>query len=205
MTTTMTTPPPARTVEGTAAVLARPDNAATGSCCDRDDARWPALSTAVTGSCADQGADQGADAARRTARALHPAGRGAPGTGPATGASAVVDLASVRERSRPAHRPADQGAGSTAADGGARAADGAGAGAGAGAGDGAVVPLRARRPWRRWWHSVRRDGADAGMATAEYAVVLLAAVGFAGLLIVILTSSEIRELLTGLVRGALSV
>lgn len=71
-----------------------------------------------------------------------------------------------------------------------------------------VVPLReparvSRR--RRWTASLRRTGADAGMATAEYAVVLLAAVGFAGLLIVILTSSEIRELLTGLVRDALSV
>lgn len=47
--------------------------------------------------------------------------------------------------------------------------------------------------------------ADAGMATAEYAVVMIAAVGFAGLLVVILTSPEIRETLTALVRGALSV
>lgn len=62
-----------------------------------------------------------------------------------------------------------------------------------------VIPLR--EPARK----DRRRAADAGMATAEYAVVLLAAVGFAGLLIVILTSSEIRELLTGLVRDALSV
>lgn len=47
--------------------------------------------------------------------------------------------------------------------------------------------------------------ADAGMATAEYAIVMIAAVGFAGLLVVILTSPEIRETLTALVRGALSV
>lgn len=47
--------------------------------------------------------------------------------------------------------------------------------------------------------------ADAGMATAEYAIVMIAAVGFAGLLVVILTSPEIREALTSLVRGALSV
>ncbi len=48
-------------------------------------------------------------------------------------------------------------------------------------------------------------GKDAGMATAEYAIVMIAAVGFAGLLVVILSSAEIREALTSLVRGALSV
>lgn len=46
---------------------------------------------------------------------------------------------------------------------------------------------------------------DAGMATAEYAIVLIAAVGFAGLLVVILSSGEVREMLLSLVRGALSV
>lgn len=45
---------------------------------------------------------------------------------------------------------------------------------------------------------------DAGMATAEYAVVTLAAVGFAGLLLVILKSSEVRDLLLGIIRAALS-
>ena len=52
----------------------------------------------------------------------------------------------------------------------------------------------------------RTSGAarDAGMATAEYAIVMIAAVGFAGLLVVILRSAEIRETLTSLVRGALS-
>jgi len=43
------------------------------------------------------------------------------------------------------------------------------------------------------------------MATAEYAIVMIAAVGFAGLLIVILSSAEVRETLTALVRDALSV
>lgn len=46
---------------------------------------------------------------------------------------------------------------------------------------------------------------DAGLATAEYAVVMIAAVGFAGLLVVILRSAEIRETLTTLVRDALAV
>jgi len=45
---------------------------------------------------------------------------------------------------------------------------------------------------------------DAGMATAEYAIVTLAAAGFAGLLAVILRSPEVREAITGLIRGALS-
>lgn len=47
--------------------------------------------------------------------------------------------------------------------------------------------------------------ADAGMATAEYAIATLAAVGFAGLLLVVLRSGEVKNLLTGLIKRALSV
>jgi hypothetical protein len=47
--------------------------------------------------------------------------------------------------------------------------------------------------------------ADDGMATAEYAIATLAACGFAGLLVVILRSEEVRGLLTGIVERALSV
>lgn len=46
---------------------------------------------------------------------------------------------------------------------------------------------------------------DAGMATAEYAIATLAAVGFAGLLVVILKSNEVRGLLSGIVKQALSL
>jgi hypothetical protein len=46
---------------------------------------------------------------------------------------------------------------------------------------------------------------DAGAATAEYAITIMAAVGFAGLLVVILKSGEVQAILTGLVRTALSV
>lgn len=46
---------------------------------------------------------------------------------------------------------------------------------------------------------------DEGMATAEYAIATLAACGFAGLLVVILRSEEVRGLLTGIVARALSV
>ena len=50
-----------------------------------------------------------------------------------------------------------------------------------------------------------RQRLDAGMATAEYAIVTVAAAGFAGLLIVILRSEEVRGLLLGIIRGALSL
>ncbi len=46
---------------------------------------------------------------------------------------------------------------------------------------------------------------DLGMATAEYAITTLAACGFAGLLLVILRGGEVRGMLLGLVRRALSV
>lgn len=44
---------------------------------------------------------------------------------------------------------------------------------------------------------------DAGMATAEYAIATLAAVGFAGLLLVVLKGNEVKSLLSGIVRQAL--
>lgn len=50
----------------------------------------------------------------------------------------------------------------------------------------------------------RAAGKDAGMTTAEYAVGILAAVGFAGVLLRILTSDRVREALTGIVERALS-
>jgi len=49
------------------------------------------------------------------------------------------------------------------------------------------------------------DRRDAGMATAEYAIVTVAAAGLAGLLVVILRSPEVRGLLLGLIRGALTL
>lgn len=50
-----------------------------------------------------------------------------------------------------------------------------------------------------------RVAGDEGAATAEYAITIMAAVGFAGLLVVILKSGEVQAILTGLVRTALSV
>lgn len=51
----------------------------------------------------------------------------------------------------------------------------------------------------------RRLAGDRGAATAEYAVATMAAVGFAGLLVVILRGDEVRGILTDLVRNALTV
>lgn len=45
---------------------------------------------------------------------------------------------------------------------------------------------------------------ERGAATAEYGIVIMAAVGFAGLLVVILRSDEVRGMLTDLVRNALA-
>ena len=46
---------------------------------------------------------------------------------------------------------------------------------------------------------------DTGVATAEYAITTMAAVAFAGLLVVIMRSDEVRGILTDLVRRALTV
>ena len=53
------------------------------------------------------------------------------------------------------------------------------------------------------WVDTRREG-DEGAATAEYAIATMAAVGFAGLLVVIMRSDEVRQILTDLVRSALT-
>jgi hypothetical protein len=49
------------------------------------------------------------------------------------------------------------------------------------------------------------DDGERGMATAEYAIATVAAAGFAGLLVVILRSGEVRDLLLGIIRSALSL
>lgn len=46
---------------------------------------------------------------------------------------------------------------------------------------------------------------ESGAATAEYAITTMAAVAFAGLLVAILRSDEVRGILMGLVQRALSV
>ncbi|WP_308471673.1 DUF4244 domain-containing protein [Arthrobacter sp. ZGTC212] len=65
-----------------------------------------------------------------------------------------------------------------------------------------VCPIPLNRGERR-----RRSFRDseAGMATAEYAIATLAAVAFAALLVAVLGSGEVRSLLMGLIRSALTL
>jgi hypothetical protein len=51
----------------------------------------------------------------------------------------------------------------------------------------------------------RLMGSEVGMATAEYAIATLAAVGFAGILVFILRSDEVRGFLLNLIRTALAL
>jgi len=61
------------------------------------------------------------------------------------------------------------------------------------------------KPPRVTARSALQGRAESGMATAEYAIATVAAAGFAGVLVVILRSAEVRGLLTGIIRGALSL
>jgi len=75
---------------------------------------------------------------------------------------------------------------------------------------GAQVAARSIRSTRsgdpgRIRRALRLVVAERGAATAEYAVATMAAVGFAGLLVVILRGDEVRGILTDLVRNALTV
>lgn len=70
----------------------------------------------------------------------------------------------------------------------------------------APAPSRAARRGRTRLQSLAEAfrNREEGAATAEYAVATMAAVGFAGLLVVILRSDEVRAILTELVRNALT-
>lgn len=65
--------------------------------------------------------------------------------------------------------------------------------------------MRMIRLRERVQQRLRRLQDDEGAATAEYVITIMAAVGFAGLLVVILRSGEVQQVLTDLVRNALSV
>ena len=69
------------------------------------------------------------------------------------------------------------------------------------------INIRPARPTRRARGAAQRRLralTDAGMATAEYAVVTVAACGFAGLLVALLRSDQVRGLLLGIIRRALA-
>jgi hypothetical protein len=68
------------------------------------------------------------------------------------------------------------------------------------------LPARLSSATRRFLHDRRRlVRDDAGMSTAEYAVGTLAACGFAGVLWVVVHSSEVHGLLQGVVTRALNL
>ena len=56
---------------------------------------------------------------------------------------------------------------------------------------------------RGTWHRLRSE--ERGASAAEYAVTTMAAVGFAGALLMLLRGDEVRAILTDLVRRALTV
>lgn len=72
-------------------------------------------------------------------------------------------------------------------------------------GGGNVVEIYPGASSRRLRRRIRIRGREAGMATAEYAIATLAAVGFAGLLVFILRSDEVRGFLLNLIRTALAL
>ena len=51
---------------------------------------------------------------------------------------------------------------------------------------------------------LRTEAGDAGMSTAEYAVGTIAAVGFAGVLFKVVTSSKVQAALSDLIEKALN-
>ena len=125
----------------------------------------------------------GAGRTARAASAVHDPGRPAILPGPAAGAAAGPGkvLATVLYPPFPAQPPpAASGGSPEAAPGGTRSS----------------------RPGRS--RATGIADREAGMATAEYAIATLAAVAFAGLLVAVLGSGEVRGLLMGLIRSALS-
>ena len=69
-----------------------------------------------------------------------------------------------------------------------------------------IPTLTRRRAERLFTHRCAAwDADDTGAATAEYAIATMAAVAFAGLLVVIMRSDEVRGILTDLIRRALTV
>lgn len=64
---------------------------------------------------------------------------------------------------------------------------------------------RRRRLRARWASLTTGPGRDRGMSTAEYAVGTIAACAFAALLFKVVTSSEVQQMISGLINRALSV
>ncbi|EYT49502.1 DUF4244 domain-containing protein [Brachybacterium muris] len=63
------------------------------------------------------------------------------------------------------------------------------------------MSITIRRLQRRLARALRDD---TGASTAEYAITVLAACGFAAVLVALLASGEVRELLFGIITSALT-
>ena len=57
---------------------------------------------------------------------------------------------------------------------------------------------------KKMTQALRYFRSETGAATAEYAIATMAAVGFAGLLVTILRGDEVKQILTDMVRRALT-
>lgn len=120
-----------------------------------------------------------------------------------------ADHGAGRPQAPPRHRPPHV-LGDSRAGRSPRAQDPASETAPASASDSSSVRAwRANSDWvfRSWRPAPRRGSVlrqERGAVTAEYAIVILAAVAFAGLLVAILRSDEIRAMLVELVRNALN-
>lgn len=68
-----------------------------------------------------------------------------------------------------------------------------------------IYPGAAAADARRVRRPGKLVGSERGMATAEYAIATLAAVGFAGILVFIMRSDEVRGFLLNLIRTALAL
>lgn len=68
-----------------------------------------------------------------------------------------------------------------------------------------VASIPPRRRARSLRMAVRHVADDEGAATAEYVIATMAAVGLAGVLVMILRGDAVKEILMELVRTALSV
>lgn len=61
---------------------------------------------------------------------------------------------------------------------------------------------------KHWVHARRRaiaDRAEAGLATAEYAIATVAAAAFAGVLLTLLSGDGVKGMLTSIVQKALTI
>lgn len=168
------------------------------------------------GSAPGQGAVQGAPLNRPTTACPLPPLSVLPTTGlPARALRArpvLAEASSSGAGSRPASSASDSSGGGSSGGVGSGSAGSGGVGFGSAAGlprDGGRSARRTearRRTSNERAIRRRKDPLDeeAGMATAEYAIATLAAVGFAALLVAVLSSGEVKGLLMSLITSALN-